>query len=90
MGTALNRDLPPYVLASGNLAEPHGINKVGLKRHGFSLETIQALHKAYLLLIKSKKRRGDEAQQLQELGRAYSEVTHMVEFVNNSPRGVIR
>jgi UDP-N-acetylglucosamine acyltransferase len=90
MGTALNRDLPPYVLASGNLAEPHGINKVGLKRHGFSLETIQALHKAYLLLIKSKKRRGDEAQQLQELGRAYSEVAHMVEFVNNSPRGVIR
>jgi UDP-N-acetylglucosamine acyltransferase len=90
MGTALNRDLPPYVLASGNLAEPHGINKVGLKRHGFSLETIQALHKAYLLLIKSKKRRGDEAQQLQELGRAYSEVAYMVEFVNNSPRGVIR
>jgi UDP-N-acetylglucosamine acyltransferase len=90
MGTALNRDLPPYVLASGNLAEPHGINKVGLKRHGFSLETIQALHKAYLLLIKSKKRRGDEAQQLQELGRAYSEVAHMMEFVNNSPRGVIR
>ena len=90
MGTALNRDLPPYMLASGNLAEPHGINKVGLKRHGFSLETIQALHKAYLLLIKSRKKRGDEAQQLQELGRAYPEVAHMVEFVNNSPRGVIR
>ena len=48
------------------------------------------MHKAYLLLIKSRKKRGDEAQQLQELGRAYPEVAHMVEFVNNSPRGVIR
>lgn len=90
MGTALNRDLPPYVLASGNLAEPHGINKIGLKRHGFSAEVIRALHKAYMLLIKSRKRRRDTAQQLEELSSAYPEVARMVEFVYNSPRGVIR
>jgi UDP-N-acetylglucosamine acyltransferase len=90
MGTALNRDLPPYVLASGNLAKPHGINKVGLKRHGFSPETIQALHKAYTLLIKSRSKRADEAQQLQELSSTYAEVAHLVDFVSNSPRGIIR
>jgi UDP-N-acetylglucosamine acyltransferase len=90
MGTALNRDLPPYVLASGNLAEPHGINKVGLRRHGFNSEVIQALHKAYLLLTKIKKRRDDEVQQLDELIGAYPQVAHLVEFVNSSPRGVIR
>jgi UDP-N-acetylglucosamine acyltransferase len=90
MGTALNRDLPPYVLASGNLAESHGINKIGLKRHGFSPETINALHKAYLLLVKSRNRRDQDLHQLQELSSTYPEVAHMVEFVNKSPRGVIR
>jgi UDP-N-acetylglucosamine acyltransferase len=90
MGTALNRDLPPYVLASGNLAEPHGINKVGLKRHGLSADTIQALHNAYLLLIKTRRRRGDEAARLEELSSAYPEVARMVEFVARSSRGVIR
>ncbi len=90
MGTALNRDLPPYVLASGNLAEPHGINKVGLKRHGFSVETIQALHKAYLLLIKARQRRPDHARQLEDLCGAYPEVARMVAFVNDSSRGIVR
>ncbi len=90
MGTALNRDLPPYVLASGSLAEPHGINKIGLRRHGFSSETIYALHKAYVLLIKSRNKRADDVRQLEELSSAYPEVARMVEFVNSSPRGVIR
>jgi UDP-N-acetylglucosamine acyltransferase len=90
MGTALNRDLPPYVLASGNLAEPHGINKIGLKRHGFNAETIQALHKAYLIVIKSRRRRDYDARELGQLSNTYPEVARLVEFVNNSPRGVIR
>jgi UDP-N-acetylglucosamine acyltransferase len=90
MGTALNRDLPPYVLASGNLAEPYGINKVGLKRHGFSSEVIQALHKAYLLVIKSKNRNNDDPRQLQQLASIYPEVARLLDFVKSSPRGVVR
>lgn len=90
MGTALNRDLPPYVLASGNLAQPHGINKVGLKRHGFSTEVIQALHKAYLLLIQTRRKRENDAQQIEQLAKDYPEVARLVEFINNSTRGVIR
>jgi UDP-N-acetylglucosamine acyltransferase len=91
MGTALNRDLPPYVLAAGNLAVPHGINKVGLKRHGFSAETIQALHRAYILLIKSRTKNTDDAtERLESLSGRHPEVARLMEFVKNSPRGVIR
>lgn len=90
MGTALNRDLPPYVLASGNLAAAHGINKVGLKRHGFRADTIQALHKAYMLLIKTRNRRDDNPFQLEQLASAFPEVARFVDFVKNSPRGVVR
>src|SRR5258708_28475337 len=42
MGTYLPQDLPPFVTASGNMARPYGINSEGLKRRGFSPETIRS------------------------------------------------
>ncbi|CAG0907766.1 unnamed protein product, partial [Cyprideis torosa] len=57
MGTALNRDLPPFTMAAGNYASAIGINKEGLKRRGFSPETIAALNKAFRLLIKGRDRK---------------------------------
>jgi UDP-N-acetylglucosamine acyltransferase len=87
MGTALNRDLPPYVIATGNYARPIGINKEGLKRRGFSPELIQALHKAFRLMIKS--RRKDEAA-IAELVEQWQEVAHFKAFIDSSRRGIIR
>ena len=39
--------LPPYLLAAGDRATLHGLNKVGLQRHGFSQTTLSNLKKAY-------------------------------------------
>jgi UDP-N-acetylglucosamine acyltransferase len=52
-GTTLLQDLPPYVMANGNPAAPHGINTEGLKRRGFSEGALRALRRAYKLLYKS-------------------------------------
>lgn len=90
MGTALNRDLPPYVMASGNLARPYGLNKEGLKRNRFSADTIRALHKAYMMLVGTGARKTDDQQQLDEFRVQFPEVAHFVEFIENSPRGIIR
>src|ERR1700739_4184225 len=38
---AVTRDVPPYVMAVGQPAEPHSVNSEGLKRRGFSAEQIQ-------------------------------------------------
>jgi UDP-N-acetylglucosamine acyltransferase len=89
-GTALPLDLPPYVLAAGNRAKPHGLNKEGLQRHGFAPDKIRALFKAYTLLIRGK---GDDAQSRSELSRlseTYPEVAHFIQFVDGSERGVLR
>jgi UDP-N-acetylglucosamine acyltransferase len=51
-GTVLLHDLPPFVMASGNTAEAHGLNAEGLRRRGFSAERIQTLRRAYKLLYK--------------------------------------
>ncbi len=89
MGSALNRDLPPYCLASGNYARLIGINKVGLRRKDFSEECIHALHRAFADILRAGgDRKGRLAQLLAET--EFAEVRHVLEFVQNSPRGVLR
>ncbi len=44
--SALVQDIPPFVIAAGNKAEPHGINVEGLRRRGFSPDAISALPRA--------------------------------------------
>lgn len=90
MGTALNRDLPPYVMASGNLARPHGLNKEGLRRHGLDQDVVRALHKAYMVMVKSRTMSDETRMQIIKLADQYLEVAYFVEFINASKRGIIR
>lgn len=47
MGTPLARDLPPYVKAYGSPARIHGLNAIGMQRHGIDEAQIAALQTAY-------------------------------------------
>ncbi|HRO61310.1 MAG TPA: acyl-ACP--UDP-N-acetylglucosamine O-acyltransferase [Burkholderiaceae bacterium] len=53
VSTVVLHDVPPYVMASGNTAQAHGINSEGLRRRGFSAERIATLRRAYRTLYKS-------------------------------------
>lgn len=88
MGTALNRDLPPYVMASGNYATTHGLNKEGLKRRGFSEECITALHKSYMLLVRSKHSKNENLSEVKILAAEFPEVERFMNFVTSSERGI--
>jgi UDP-N-acetylglucosamine acyltransferase len=87
---AINRDVPPYVIVSGNHASAYGINKEGLKRRNFSPDTIRALHKAYMALVKSRQKREDAISSIQPLIEQYAEVANFVEFIQKSQRGIVR
>ncbi|MFK8028275.1 MAG: acyl-ACP--UDP-N-acetylglucosamine O-acyltransferase [Gammaproteobacteria bacterium] len=90
MGSALNKDLPPYMMASGNLAKAFGLNKEGLRRREFSEDVIQALHQAYKALIVSKNSRAEQFEKIKDIAEQFSEVQEFVEFVENSQRGTVR
>ena len=90
MGSAVNRDVPPYVIVSGNYAKPHGINKVGLKRRGFSDDTIRAILNTYKLLVRSHQSRDEVMKQVQPMADKYPEVKLFVDFVRTSKRGIVR
>lgn len=90
MGSAINRDVPPYVMVSGHMAEPHGINSEGLKRRGFSREAIQQIRRAYKLLYKSKLRLEEAMEQVELLAAECQEVRLLATFVEETTRGIVR
>ena len=90
MGSAVNRDVPPYTIVTGNYAKPIGINKEGLKRRGFSPEAIRAIQNAYKIMVRSHKPREQAIEEVQSLADQYEEVKHFVDFIINSQRGIVR
>jgi len=89
MGSVINKDVPPYCLVSGHYVEAKGINKEGLKRRGFSSESISAVQKAYLKLVKKKGVRDEAYAELEPLAQQHSAVADLIAFIRNSERGIV-
>lgn len=89
--TIATQDVLPYVKTVGSRpAATYGINSVGLERKGFQKDTIEALQRAYRILVRSKLKLEDALQRIDtELGM-HSEARELVEFVRSAKRGVIR
>ena len=90
MGTILLQDLPPYVTASGNTAEPHGINSEGLKRRGFSAEAIATIKRAYKALYKSGLKLDEARAAIEAELTAHPELAVFARFLAEAGRGIIR
>ncbi|MBL8440251.1 MAG: acyl-[acyl-carrier-protein]--UDP-N-acetylglucosamine O-acyltransferase, partial [Betaproteobacteria bacterium] len=89
-GTVVLQDIPPYLMAAGNTAQPYGINTEGLKRRGFSSEAITALKRAYRTLYKSGLMLEEARAKLIEEAQIQPDVRLLVEFLDVSKRGIIR
>jgi UDP-N-acetylglucosamine acyltransferase len=83
-------DVPPYVTAMGNTCEPHGINSEGLRRRGFSVESINAIRRAYKTLYKSGLSFEDAKQALRGQAEDSPELAIFVEFLDSTKRSIIR
>ncbi|MEW8285584.1 MAG: acyl-ACP--UDP-N-acetylglucosamine O-acyltransferase [Candidatus Thiodiazotropha endolucinida] len=90
MGSAISMDLPPYVMASGQPAKPHGINREGLSRRGFSDETIQQIKRAYKLLYFSKKRLDEAREGIAGMLNETPELEILSDFLGHKGRGILR
>jgi len=90
IGAVCLKDVPPYVVATGNAAEPYGINTKGLRRRGFSELSIVALKKAYRCLYRSSNDLHTALQELRLLASDQPEIEKLISFVESSQRGIIR
>jgi UDP-N-acetylglucosamine acyltransferase len=89
-GSVVLRDIPPFVIASGNSAEPKGINSEGLKRRGFSAEATEAVRRAYRTLYRSKLSFEEARAEIEEQARSVPALAPMAQFLAATQRGVAR
>jgi len=90
MGSVLPKDVPPYVLVSGHMARPFGLNVEGLKRRGFSADTVRDLRRAYKLIYKAGLTVEQASQQMRALNPASAEIAVLADFIVKSERGIVR
>lgn len=90
VGSVVFKDIPPYVTASGYDANPHGINAEGLKRRGFSTESITNIKRAYKTLYRQSLTLEEAKQVLTQEALNAPELDILVAFLNQSTRGIIR
>jgi UDP-N-acetylglucosamine acyltransferase len=90
LGTTLMQDVPTYVMAGDSPARPVGINKEGLRRRGFSPETIEGLKRAYKTLYRKGLALEEAKAALESQAAACPEVREILKFLASSERGIIR
>ena len=89
-GSKVNKDVPPYVIAAHEPLSYFGLNTVGLRRRGFSTETIQNLQEMYRKIFLSGLNNKDAVAQVLELFPESVERNNVVNFIKNSERGIIK
>lgn len=93
-GSALHKDVLPYVMISGNPSAAFGINSEGLKRRGYSPEQISAIKRAYKMVFRQDLtiEQAIEAmeQAMQEDAANASAMRLMSDFLRTAERGIVR
>ncbi len=90
IGSVIVKDVPPFILVSGNTARPAGLNREGLKRHNFSAEEVEHLRKAYKLVYRDGLLLRDAVERLAPLARECGRVAEFARFIEQSTRGIVR
>ncbi len=88
--TAVVKDIPPYLIAAGDRANLHGLNKVGLQRHKFSDNSIAQLKKAYRIIFRIGLTVNEAVERVLAEVENTPEVLKLVDFIRNTQRGITR
>jgi len=84
------KDALPFALTVGNHAKCYGVNKVGVRRRGYTRETIAALHHAFHLLLSSKLNTKQAVERIRDEISDSEEVAELLRFIEESKRGVVK
>ncbi len=88
--SAVSKDVPPYVLAVGNRARLYGLNKVGLRRKGFTRADIEEIRRAYRIIFLSSLGIREARERLLEEMPGSKHAKRFLEFIEKSRRGITR
>jgi len=86
----ITKDVAPFCLVAGGYrAELVGLNLVGLKRRGFSLDDVKVLKQVYRLLLQSNESLAGRIEQASSVAGDNPHTKEMLEFVGSAQRGLV-
>ncbi len=90
MGSAISKDVPPFLMVGGHPAKPHGVNSEGLKRRQFSAVQLSAIRRAYKTLYTSGLTLAAAREQIELAASENAELRLMADFLASSERSIVR
>ena len=84
------KDAMPFAIIQGNHAKCYGLNRLGMKRRGYSKETIDKLNHAFYLLLSAKLNTTQAVARIREEIPDCREVDLLTRFIESSKRGVVK
>ncbi len=82
------QDIPPFSTCDGHPARVYGLNLVGLKRAGFSSQTLRELKKAFKILFFSELTKSTAVEEIKKQISLNPDIEHLLHFVQTSQRGL--
>ena len=88
-GFRVVQDVPAFILAAGEPLRYGGINSIGLKRRGFTTETLTNIKKAYRKYFRSDLPRSSALEKMKNEMENSVEIEEIINFIDTSERGII-
>ncbi|HNY91323.1 MAG: Acyl-(acyl-carrier-protein)--UDP-N-acetylglucosamine O-acyltransferase [bacterium ADurb.Bin431] len=88
-GFRVIQDVPPYILASEEPLRFAGLNSIGLRRRGFSSETLMLLKRVYRILYRSELNVSQAVVRIKSEFEITPEIGSVLRFIETSDRGII-
>ncbi len=85
--SGVQRDAPPFMTVNGHPAAVRGVNRNGLKRHGFTENQLEALKTAYRLLFSDTTPLLTQARELERIYPDNAEIVQLLAFIRASNSG---
>src|SRR5258706_10376000 len=89
-GSLVGKDVPPYIKAARNPLSYAGVNSIGMKRRGFTVEKINHILEIYRVIYGKSLNISQAVEFLEEEFAATDERDEIVQFIRNSQRGIIK
>lgn len=90
MNSVISKDVLPFTMVSGHMAKPHGLNSEGLKRRGFSSDSISQLKQAYKTIYRSGLTLEQAIEKLIPMSDDCDEIGQLLAFIKGVSRGIVR
>lgn len=89
-GSLVRKDVPPFIKAAREPLSYAGVNSVGLKRRGFSAESIAEIHNIYKVIFVEHDNVTKAIEALEDKFQASAERDSILKFIRGSEKGIIK